>query len=467
MLTHPQTIWPQTLSICMIVKNEARLLGRCLESCRDIADEIIINDTGSTDVTVEIAQSHGARVVVSEWKNDFSYSRNISLRAASCAWILWLDADDVVPSQSIPIINDLKKSVGDQVFGFVVRNQKPGGTGTEFVQARMFPNDSRICFERRIHEQMMLSALRIGLKLVETRAVVEHYGYAEPDLLNQKALRNIGLLLEEYGQYGPDPVMGVEIADSYLITGNDAEALLWYKTTLEIPHCEAAFPHIAAQALLGWGNILNKANDLENAADKFRKALALSPGRADALFSLAVTLDLQDRKGEALERLKQIVSARAAPLAVGVDFREAKIKSFLRMERLLYDLDKNGETMALAHQALGEFRHRPEIQNMAGRIFFRHDKLMDALHAFEKSLQIDTANNVDAYIGLCKVYLKAGKRETAAQTMESIRPLFEKLPRYWAFFKILYGAIPEGVVQDLVDNNDVDKHVEYLKRIYI
>ena len=217
MNTHPQTVRPQTLSICMIVKNEARVLARCLESCRDIADEIVVVDTGSIDATVEIAQSLGARVVVSEWKNDFSYSRNISLRNASCAWILWLDADDVVPSQSVPIINALKKGAPDRVFGFVVRNQKPGNTGSEFVQARMFPNDSRICFERRIHEQMMLSALRIGLKLVETRAVVEHYGYAEPDLLNQKALRNIGLLLEEYGQYGPDPVMGVEIADSYLI----------------------------------------------------------------------------------------------------------------------------------------------------------------------------------------------------------------------------------------------------------
>ena len=51
--------------------------------------------------------------------------------------------------------------------------------------------------------------------------------------------------------------------------------------------------------------------------------------------------------------------------------------------------------------------------------------------------------------------------------MESIKPRFEKFPRYWAFYKILYGAIPEGVVQDLVDNNDVDKHVEYLKRIYV
>jgi tetratricopeptide (TPR) repeat protein len=331
----------------------------------------------------------------------------------------------------------------------------------------MFPNDPRICFERRIHEQMMLSALRIGLKLIPTQAVVEHHGYADPSALNRKALRNIGLLLEEYRLCGPDPVMAVEIADSYLITGNDAEALEWYKTVLEIPQCEAAFQHIAAQAFLGWCNILNKADDLENAAEKFHKALDLSPGRADALFSLAITLDLQDRKEEALERLKQIVSAPAAPLAVGVDFREAKIKSFLRMERLLYDLGRSGETMAVAHEALGEFRHRPEIQNMAGRIFLRNDKLMDSLHAFERSLQIDTMHNVDAYIGLCKVYLKAGKKETAAQTMEANQELFAKSPRYWAFYKLLYGALPNGVVPDLVDIKEVDREVGYLRRIYI
>ena len=71
METNPQTFRPQSLSICMIVKNEERLLARCLESCRGVADEIVINDTGSTDATIEIARSHGARVIVSEWKNDF------------------------------------------------------------------------------------------------------------------------------------------------------------------------------------------------------------------------------------------------------------------------------------------------------------------------------------------------------------------------------------------------------------
>ena len=50
--------------------------------------------------------------------------------------------------------------------------------------------------------------------------------------------------------------------------------------------------------------------------------------------------------------------------------------------------------------------------------------------------------------------------------MESIRPLFEKLPRYWAFYTILYGALPPGAARDLVDIKEVDKEIGYLKRIY-
>ena len=50
------------LSVCMIVKNEERFLGQCLASVKDIADELIVIDTGSTDRTVEIAQKYGAHV---------------------------------------------------------------------------------------------------------------------------------------------------------------------------------------------------------------------------------------------------------------------------------------------------------------------------------------------------------------------------------------------------------------------
>ena len=384
----------------MIVKNEAWVLGRCLKSVSTIADEIIIVDTGSTDSTISIAQEHGARIIQSEWKNDFSYSRNCSLREATSEWILWLDADDAVDEQSLPLISDLKKEKSDKVFGFVVRNEKPGKTGTEFIQARMFPNSPDIFFERKIHEQMMLSAMRKGLSLVETKALVMHYGYADPRAVQSKARRNIPLLLTEYQEYGPEPVMAIEIADSYSIIGEMTEAKTWYEKVLKLPQSEPIFPEIASQACLGLGNQYNTAGDFQTAIEYLQKALRLSPQRVDALYSLAVSFELSGRVLDAIDCLYGIIKAMPTPQKIGIDFREAKIKSFLRLGRLLVDGKKNSEALELTIEAVSQLPYRPEIQNMSGRIFFRNKKFMEALHAFEKSLEIEKAN-IDAYIGLC------------------------------------------------------------------
>ena len=85
-----------TISLCMIVKNEERVLGRCLESVQEIADEIIIVDTGSEDRTKEIAEKYHARVFEQEWQDDFSRARNYSFSHAEMDYCMWLDADDII-----------------------------------------------------------------------------------------------------------------------------------------------------------------------------------------------------------------------------------------------------------------------------------------------------------------------------------------------------------------------------------
>ena len=77
-----------SISLCMIVKNEEENLPRCLDSVRDVVDEIVIVDTGSTDRTVEIAESYGAKVFYHPWEGSFSKARNYSLKYATCDWIL-------------------------------------------------------------------------------------------------------------------------------------------------------------------------------------------------------------------------------------------------------------------------------------------------------------------------------------------------------------------------------------------
>ena len=82
------------LSVVMIVKDEAACPGRCLASVRDIADEIVAGDTGSTDATPAIAAGFGARVIRVPWRDDFAWARNRVLAAASGDWLLHLDADE-------------------------------------------------------------------------------------------------------------------------------------------------------------------------------------------------------------------------------------------------------------------------------------------------------------------------------------------------------------------------------------
>src|SRR5579862_6172274 len=85
------------ISACMIVRDEERLLARCLESFRPAFDELNIVDTGSRDRTVEIAAQFGARLRSFTGCNgedgriqDFSLARNVSLDMATHDWLLWM-----------------------------------------------------------------------------------------------------------------------------------------------------------------------------------------------------------------------------------------------------------------------------------------------------------------------------------------------------------------------------------------
>lgn len=88
-----------SLSLAMIVKNEAHNLPRLFESIKDCFDEIHITDTGSTDATVEIAKAHGAKVHTFDWVDDFAAARNASFQPIITDYVMWLDGDDVLANR--------------------------------------------------------------------------------------------------------------------------------------------------------------------------------------------------------------------------------------------------------------------------------------------------------------------------------------------------------------------------------
>ena len=84
-----------SISLCMIVKNEEKLLKRCLDSYRPVCDEIVIVDTGSTDRTKEIAAGYTDLIYDYPWTNDFAAARNFAFSKANCDYIFSADADEV------------------------------------------------------------------------------------------------------------------------------------------------------------------------------------------------------------------------------------------------------------------------------------------------------------------------------------------------------------------------------------
>src|SRR6266852_3749190 len=98
-----------TLSVCIITFNEEANIARTLKSVKDIADEIIVVDSGSTDSTVALAQSYGAKVFVEAWKG-FAAQKNSCLAKASCDWILSLDADEEASTELATAIKTLLTS---------------------------------------------------------------------------------------------------------------------------------------------------------------------------------------------------------------------------------------------------------------------------------------------------------------------------------------------------------------------
>ena len=103
-----------TLSVILITKNEAELVGQCLESVK-WADEIIVVDSGSTDATVDICRRYTDKVVETDWPG-FGPQKNRALALATGEWVLSIDADEeVTPDLAKEILQTIATS-SHQVF---------------------------------------------------------------------------------------------------------------------------------------------------------------------------------------------------------------------------------------------------------------------------------------------------------------------------------------------------------------
>ncbi|MCA9046109.1 MAG: glycosyltransferase, partial [Planctomycetaceae bacterium] len=154
------------LSACLIVRNNERTIGPCLESLARWVDEVVVVDTGSDDATPRICEEYGARVYHWPWRDDFAAARNESFKYALGHWIFWMDSDDTLPWECGEQLRKLADGVHDpQTLGYVMQVHCPGDEPTDVTvvdHVKLIRNQPGLNFEFRIHEQILPAIRRAG-----------------------------------------------------------------------------------------------------------------------------------------------------------------------------------------------------------------------------------------------------------------------------------------------------------------
>lgn len=150
-----------TISVCMIVKNEERILARCLDSLKGIADEIIIVDTGSTDATKQIAFGYTDKIYDYKWENDFAAARNFSFSKATGQYIYQADADEVIDEENRRKFIQLKEILLPEIDIVQMKYSGQLNHGTvynfdEEYRPKLFKRLREFVWTDRVHESVRL-----------------------------------------------------------------------------------------------------------------------------------------------------------------------------------------------------------------------------------------------------------------------------------------------------------------------
>ncbi|MCX8052609.1 MAG: glycosyltransferase, partial [Armatimonadetes bacterium] len=249
------------LSLCIIARDEEGFLPGCLESARDVVDEIVLVDTGSTDRTLEIARSFGADVYRFEWNDNYSDARNEAIKHARGDWILFLDADERLDQGSKSKLREAVEKPSADAYELVFYNYCGGPVSSlstsrdtdektmpegqpEIVHrvCRLHRNRPDYRYQGRIHENVVPSIISAGGTVAELDVIVRHYGY-QPEVKKQrnKDERYIKLLHKELDEKPGDIYVLSHIGAAYCAKGEFEKALPYLEKLTSVAPTDHAF----------------------------------------------------------------------------------------------------------------------------------------------------------------------------------------------------------------------------------
>ena len=392
-----------TLSIVMIVKNEAECLRNCLSSVKAIADEIIIADTGSTDETVSIAEDFGAKVFNVEWHNDFAEARNKAIEFATCDWILHLDADEIVDENGSRTIREIVDSdgLGADAVELTLANycntprawrwvpcepDDPMSNGFSGYIAvgllRLFRNGRGYEYREPVHENITESVVENGGVIGSAEAIIHHYGYSpdSEEISDSKARLYLEIARKKVDERPEDPKAWRDLAEQEYALGDVAAAENACNKVLSLDD-----KHVDGTTLLA--NIYLNRGELDQARSLLEKLEQQIKTPAHIVMTLGAIACRQGRLDEAVERLEKVLSEDP--------------RSILAMFYLARTFDRLGEVPKAREQLKMALKIAPGLQEIQDRVrshklrqegedLFKKGESSEALETLVESLHLDS-----------------------------------------------------------------------------
>lgn len=408
-----------SLSLCMIAKDEEENLPRVLSSVHGLVDEIILVDTGSSDRTPDIARSFGAQVYHFAWCDDFAAARNEALKHARGEWILVLDADDEMDRGELRRLRALL-SVSDAT-GLMLPIRSPldpeGRNVMTNYLVRVFRNDPRIRFRRRIHETVEGAILSLGGTIHRLTTIsILHHGYKESGKVSYKVTeRNFQMLLAALRENPKDPAILAYLGKTYLFRGETKIARALFEKMLRLSGGSGFF------ALSTYLDLAFMEEDEAKALEYLKKAEGMDPHLPDLWYVYGKVYQRNGRWQEAFEAFEKVLTVDAAQSTSLMTFFRIDVADlYVSLSQCAAMVGDEEKAEYYSRKALEYFPNDPAVLNNLAVSLIQKDRLDEAEAYLERALSLNPKDGT-VFGNLLQLLVEKGDIEKAKTYLLRLR----------------------------------------------